>query len=271
MKIIDCFMYFDEDLILDIRLNTLGETVDKFVICEATRDHSGNKKKLNFNINKFQKFEEKINYIVVDDLPTYVKSEKKNWHENHVRDQFQRNALSRGLNEFEPTDWIIISDIDEIPNPKKIKEFNIKNKYACFLQKNFQSKINVMNITDGYWPGSKICEKKNLKSPQWLRNLKIKKKPFWKIFSDRQPQLIENGGWHFSFLKDPQSIRKKIISYAHQEYNNDKFINVKNIEKKISDTVDLFDRNITYKVMSIDDSFPDYIVNNKEKFKDWIS
>ena len=115
------------------------------------------------------------------------------------------------MEEFEPTDWVIISDIDEIPDPKKIKEFNTKYKYACFLQKNFQSKINLMNITDGYWPGSKICEKKNLKSPQWLRDIKIKKKPFWKIFSDKQPQLIENGGWHFSFLKDPQSIRKKLF------------------------------------------------------------
>ena len=127
-----------------------------------------------------------------------------------------------------------------------------------------------MNITDGYWPGSKICEKKNLKSPQWLRNIKIKKKPFWKIFSDKQPQLIENGGWHFSFLKNPKSIRKKIISYAHQEFNKEKFNNIKNIEKKITDKVDLFDRNIKYKVIKLDDSFPDYIRNNKEKFKDWI-
>ena len=152
-------MYFDEDLILDIRLNTLNEIVDKFVICEATRDHGGNKKKLNFNINKFKKFEEKINYIVVEDLPEYAISEKKDWHENHIRDQFQRNALSRGLQEFEPTDWIIISDIDEIPNPKKIKEFNIKYKYACFLQKNFQSKINLINISDGYWPEVKSVKK----------------------------------------------------------------------------------------------------------------
>ena len=69
-------MYFDEDLILDIRLNTLSEIVDKFVVCEATRDHGGNKKNLNFKISKFQKFKDKINYIVVEDLPINVKSEK---------------------------------------------------------------------------------------------------------------------------------------------------------------------------------------------------
>ena len=148
MKIIDCFMYFDEDLILEIRLNTLNEVVDKFVICEATKDHAGNEKKLNFNINKFSKFKNKINYIIVDDIPSRVKAQKKNWHENHVRDQFQRNALSRGYQDFQSNDWIMISDIDEIPDPNKIKNFDIKKKYACFLQKNFQSKINLMNITD---------------------------------------------------------------------------------------------------------------------------
>ncbi len=270
MKIIDCFMYFDEDLILEIRLNTLNEVVDKFVICEATKDHAGNEKKLNFNINKFSKFKNKINYIIVDDIPSRVKAQKKNWHENHVRDQFQRNALSRGYQDFQSNDWIMISDIDEIPDPNKIKNFDIKKKYACFLQKNFQSKINLMNITDGFWAGTKICEKKNIKSPQWLRNIKIKKKSFWKFFSENQPQLIENGGWHFSFLKDPSSIQKKISSYSHQEFNTPKFNRIESIQKRISENVDLFDRKIKYKVIKLDKNFPSYILKNKDKFKEWI-
>ena len=141
MKLIDCFMYFDEDLILDVRLNTLYDKVDRFVIVEATLDHAGNKKKLNFDFNKFKKFEKKIKYIVVDDLPKEVKRFKKNWSSAHVRDQFQRNALERGYCNYDKNDLIMISDIDEIPDPKKIKEFNIKNKYACFLQKNFQCQI----------------------------------------------------------------------------------------------------------------------------------
>ena len=77
-----------------------------------------------------------------------VGSPKKGWHENHSRDQFQRNAIERGYKELDDKDLIMISDIDEIPNPEKIDEFNIKNKFACFLQKNFQSKINLLNITD---------------------------------------------------------------------------------------------------------------------------
>ena len=88
-------MYFDEDLVLEIRLNTLNKFVDKFILCEATRDHAGNKRELNFNIDKFSNFKDKIEYIIVDDMPIKVKSLKKNWHENHIRDQFQRNALER--------------------------------------------------------------------------------------------------------------------------------------------------------------------------------
>ena len=193
MKLIDCFMYFDEDLVLDIRLNTLNDEVDKFIIVEATKNHAGENKKLNFKIENFQKFKNKIHYIVVDDMPENVKSQKKGWHENHVRDQFQRNAIERGYKEYSEDDLIMISDIDEIPNPSKIKEFNVKNKYACFLQKNFQSKINLLNTSDEDWAGTRISQKKFLKSPQWLRNLKVKKKPFWKIFR-KNVQLIKNGG-----------------------------------------------------------------------------
>ena len=270
MKIVDCFMYFDEDLVLEIRLNTLDSIVDKFVICEGTRDHSGKEKKLNFNINKFLKFKDKIKYLVIDDIPVNVGSIKKNWHQNHVRDQFQRNALSRGYQENSPEDWIMISDIDEIPDPKKIKEFDVRKKYACFMQKNFQSKINLLNTSDGYWAGTKICEKKNLKSPQWLRDIKIKKRPFWRIFSNKQPQLIEKSGWHFSFLKDPKMIQKKINSYAHQEFNTEDFKDIEKIKKRIEDRTDLFNRNINYNIVQLDNSFPDYILKNKQKFKEWI-
>ena len=269
MKLIDCFMYFDEDLILEIRLNTLNKIVDKFIIAEATRDHAGREKNLNFNIKKFEKFKDKIEYLVIDDLPINVKSKKKDWHENHIRDQFQRNALERGYKNCDPEDWIMISDIDEIPNPNEIKKFNPKNKYACLLQKNFQSKLNLLNITDIKWPGTKICQKKHLKSPQWLRNIKTKKRPFWKFFKDKEPQLIEDGGWHFSFLKEPASI-KKIISYSHQEFNKEEFIDEKKIKLKIERGKDLFNRNMKYKVIAVDESFPEYIVNNKDLFKDWI-
>ena len=89
-------------------------------------------------------------------------------------------------------------------------------------------------------------------------------------FVDERIQLIENGGWHFSFLKSPESIKEKIIAYSHQEYNKGEFTNTTLIKERISKGLDLFDRDIKYKKVEVDKSFPKYILNNKEKFKDWI-
>ena len=269
MSLYDCFMYFDEDVILDLRLNTLNEYVDTFVIAEATRDHAGKEKKLNFDIKNFSKFKDKIKYLVIDDLPIHVKSRKKNWASNHLRDQHQRNSLEKGFKNCDENDLIMISDIDEIPDPLKLSEFKMENRYACFIQKNFQSKLNLLNITDKNWMGTKICQKKYLKSPQWLRNIKTKKKPFWKFYKPKQPQLIFDGGWHFSFLKKPKDIAIKIKSYSHQEFYKDDFIDEAKIAQRIKNRQDIFDRNINYEKIEIDASFPKYIINNKEKFKDW--
>ena len=270
MKLIDCFMYFDEDVMMDIRLNILSDYVDRFVIAEATMDHAGNKKKLNFDINKYEKFKDKIRYIIVDDLPKEVKRFKKNWSSAHVRDQYQRNALERGYLDCSDDDLIMISDLDEIPRPEKIKEFNPKNKYGCFVQKDFQIKLNLHNTTLPDWGGTKICQKKNLKSPQWLRSIKIKKYPFWKFYKPKLPQLIYDGGWHFSFVKTPEKISQKLTSYAEQQFNNEKFNNIKKIKEKINNNEDLLGRDFKYRKIEIDNSYPKYIRENKEKFKNFI-
>ena len=165
----------------------------------------------------------------------------------------------------------MISDIDEIPDPKKLSEFKIKNKYACFMQRNFQSKLNLLNISNKYWMGTKICQKKYLKSPQWLRNIKTKKRPFWKFYKPKEPQLILDGGWHFSFLKKPDDISKKIKAYSHQEFYKDEFVDEEKIAIRIKNNVDLFDRDIKYKKIQIDVNFPEYVLKNKDKFKEWIA
>ena len=115
-----------------------------------------------------------------------------------------------------------------------------------------------------------------LKNFSSLRNLKNRRYPFWRIdtlFSDIKQydvKIIENGGWHFSFLKSPKDIKKKIGSYSHQEFNKSKFTDEISIAKKIDKGEDLFERNIKYKKIKVDKSFPEYIFNNKEKLKEWI-
>ena len=270
MNLIDCFMYFDEDLVLDIRLNILNKLVKKFVIVESAYDHAGNKKSLNFEIEKFKKFKDKIQYIPINELPIKKKFFKKNWRPEWHIENAQRNKLALGYEDLSDDDLIMISDIDEIPNPKKIGDFNVKNTYACFIQMNLQSKINLLNIDIKDWPGTKICKKKNLISPQWLRNIKIKKRPFWKFYKPKQPQLIYEGGWHFSFLKNPENISKKIKSFVHQELNKDNFTDIEKISKRVEEKRDIFDRNFKYQKVALDESFPEYILSNKDKFKEWI-
>ena len=268
MAIYDCFQFFDEEHILDLRLNILNQFVDFFVIVESTSDHQGKSKKLNFDLNKFKKFSNKIIYIVVDDTVEVTK-QSHSWGESLV-EQHQRNSIMKGLKKSQDEDLVILSDVDEIPDPNKLNLFDKKNKYAVFSQKMFSYKINLLNETENNWHGSKICLKKNLKSPQWLRNLKFKKYPFWRLDKFKSLQIIENGGWHFSYLQNAENITQKIKSFSHGEFNKEKFINQKNIQKKINMEKDIFDRNITLRKVEIDDSFPKYIIQNKEKFKEWI-
>ena len=183
MNIYDCFMYFDEDMLLDLRLNVLNNHVKKFVITEATYTHNGNKKKLNFNINNFKKFKDKIDYIVVDKQPPTITELKDNDTADArgkklilngmARDYYQRENLNKGLKETSDDDLVIISDLDEIPNLEGTDFRNINNKLILFKQKMFYYKLNLLYVNFD-WYGSKACKKKKFISPQWLRNIKSK-------------------------------------------------------------------------------------------------
>jgi len=268
MAIYDCFQFFNEEHILDIRINILNEFVDYFVIVESTSDHQGKQKKLNFNISAFKKFRDKIIYVVVDDTAEAIKKTHM-WGESLV-EQHQRNSIMKGLKNCNDNDLVILSDVDEIPNLKKLNLFNVKNKYAVFVQKMYNYKLNLLNETEKDWHGSKICLKKNLKSPQWLRNMKIKKYPFWRIDKPRNIQIIQDGGWHFAYLQNPENIAKKIKSFSHGEFNKNNFTNESNIEEKIKLQKDIFGRNLSLKKVELDQTFPKYIIENKEKLKNWI-
>jgi beta-1,4-mannosyl-glycoprotein beta-1,4-N-acetylglucosaminyltransferase len=218
MKIYDCFSYWDEDLLLDLRLNILNDFVDYFVIVEGNKTWQNNFKKLQFDSNRFSKFKDKIIYVPVEDLP--------NGKNPYLRENFQRNCITRGLKNSAEDDLIIISDLDEIPNPKQILKFKPKLKYAAFQQMHFYYKFNLSNKTRPFWYGSRISVNKFLKSPQWLRNLKFKKYPFWRIDKQRNLKIIGTGGWHFAYLQSPENISKKIKSFAHGEFNKQNFVNL---------------------------------------------
>ena len=264
MKVFDCTLYHDEDLILNLRFNILSNFVDKFVICESKFSHSGREKKLNFDINKFSKFKGKIIYHVVEDIPEEVENYKKGWSPNFFRENFHRNGIQNAIEKCNPDDLIIISDADEIPNLENLKKISI-NRFALFSQKNFLYKLNLLNEEN--WLGSGICYKKYLKSPQWLRNKRFLRRGFIRrIFF--KTQIISNGGWHFSFLKSPEDIAKKIKAYSHGEHKD--LHNIEYIKKSIEMKKFFIFPEKNLKQVNIENNLPDYIIKNKDKFKDWI-
>ena len=230
MKIFDCFMYFDENLLLDLRLNVLDKYVDYFVIVESCFNHKGEKKKLNFDINNFQNFKNKIIYLIYDEIPN--KEEKILDHEDSnsknvkyifnaiYRENGQRNFIINGLDKADDEDIILISDLDEIPNLAYLNFKNITEKLIFFNQEMFYYKFN-LKLPNLNWVGTRSCKKKYLKSPQWLRNIKSKKYPFYRIdlfFSDvkySNIKFINNGGWHFTNIKTAEQIKHKFESYLH--------------------------------------------------------
>ena len=295
MKIFDCFMYFDEDLILDLRLNTLNKFIDYFVIVESIYNHKGEKRKLKFNINKFKKFNKKIIYLIHNQIPSEIKQIKKNdsEHEKNTkyifnaifRENSQRNYILKGLRKAKDNDIILISDVDEIPNLKKVNFKTLKDKLIFFKQEMFYYKFN-LKLPNYNWIGTKSCKKKYLKNPQWLRNIKDRKYPFYRLdtfFSDKKftnVEIIKNGGWHFTNIKTAEQIRYKLKSYLHHREFEVNPVTKKQIEKLIKNRIAIYDLKLDKRSQKIGQGsklqkynlkkLPTYIIDNKKKYKKWI-
>jgi beta-1,4-mannosyl-glycoprotein beta-1,4-N-acetylglucosaminyltransferase len=295
MNIYDCFMYFDEDLLLDLRLNTLSKYVKKFIITEATYTHNGSKKKLKFDINKFQKFKDKIVYIVVNKDPPNILELKENETKRErgeklilngmARDYFQRESLIQGIREAQNDDLILISDLDEVPNLENLNFSKITNQIIIFKQKMFYYKLNLY-YKEFEWLGTKAIRKKNLISPQWLRNIKGKKYPLWRLdilFSKKKYSnlyFVDDGGWHFTCLKTPEELEKKLLNFAHHYEFEESGLKINDIKKLIDDKRVMYDHNIDQKeykwsgkskLENIEKKYlPKYIQLNIDKYTNWL-
>ena len=292
MKIIDCFMYFDEDMLLDIRLNILSKFVSKFVICEANFNHNGTQKKLKFDIKNFSKFRDKIIYLPLEKQPDNLKKineSDSNFLKNTktldnalLRENYQRNFLQDGLREFEENDLIAISDLDEIPN---FENFRYKNKITFFEQKMFYYKLNLI-YPNFIWVGSKICKKKHLINPQWLRNVKSKIYPYWRLdtyFSKKKYcnlGFVKNGGWHFTNIKSPEDIHYKFSNFLHHLEFEESNLKIKDLENIIKEKKVTYDHSLDKKgnkwgasvsLKKVDEKYlPSYLRENKSKYKIWF-
>ena len=295
MKIYDCFMFFDEEMLLDLRLNIMNKYVDKFIITEASYMHSGKPKKLIFDINKFSKFKDKIIYNVVDKEPGNIETINKNdsnvtkgnklIHNSIKRENYQRDVAKKFLQDAEDDDVILINDIDEIPNLDQVN-FNIINKkLIIFKQKTFYYKFNLM-YENLIWHGSRACKKKHFMTPQWLRNVKHREYPFWRLdalFSKKKYtniHYVENGGWHFTNIKSPKDLEKKFSNFLHHQDFEASGLKLNNIKEMVENKKILYDLGIDqrdYKwsgtktlIKVALTEMPEYLSLNYKKYVNWL-
>jgi beta-1,4-mannosyl-glycoprotein beta-1,4-N-acetylglucosaminyltransferase len=298
MKIYDCFTFFNELDVLEMRLNILDKHVDNFILVESTQTHSGKNKDLVFknNIDRFKKFSEKITHIVVDDMP--IQENENRW----ILENFQRNAIMRGLTRCDDEDIILISDLDEIPNPDTFGQVNAlltkksdNHDYFYKIVNKIKEKYDAQSIYKlvkrilHYMPtGSKkiISFKQRLYyyylngfiNNDWIGTKAVLYKDLVKHFKATPQQIressaktiINDGGWHFSYLLSPEDISKKIRSFAHSEFDKEEFTDIERIKNKINKGEDLFGRKDKITYVAIDDSYPKYITENIEVYSHYI-
>ena len=288
-------MYFDEEIVLDVRLNTLNDFVDYFVIVESKFTHKGEKRDLKFNHEKFNKFKDKIIYLIYDKVPTKVEMIKPEDNEGTkygkyilnaaYRENSQRNFIQDGLQNAKSDDIILISDVDEIPNLSEINFNKISQKILLFKQNMFYYKFN-LHIPNFRWTGTKGCKKKDLVNPQWLRNIKDRKYSIFRLdtfFSDKKysnAKIIEDGGWHFSNIKTAKEIEHKLKSYLHHLEFDLKPLTTNQIEEMIKNKQAIYDLKVDKRINKIGtgsklekfefSKLPIYIQKNKNNFKEWV-
>lgn len=262
-NVYDCFPFFNELDVLEIRLEELWDVVDRFIIVEAIKTHSNKPKPLYFNENlkRFEKYLNKITYYVVEDIPAY--SPNDTW----TIERHQRDCIMRCLNDCSDDDVVIISDVDEIPSKHAVEDYlsrysdGRKTGLKCFEQSLSYYYLNC--VSDIPWRYSVILPFADLKklTPCGAR-----------YFGDntggyKDDRIIKNGGWHFSYMGGPDKVKEKIGATAHQEFNTPELNNMGNIIDALEKGRDVYGRNHKYKFENVSDSYPLYVQRNIRKLE----
>ncbi len=283
--IYDCFAFFNELELLEIRLNELDEVVDKFVLVEATRTFQKQPKPLYFQENKhlFKAFEHKITHIVVDKYPSFWKKFRVPTPWDY--DDHQKEHILLGLKNCKDDDVIIVSDLDEIPRAEKVKEYAytegikvFRQYFACYFLNNICKKINdyegkakaqINENGFGWWQGSVMLSFKELRTITKT----IEKTRLQRDLSEPQVKIIREGGWHFSYMGGIERIIKKLESLAHPEFNIGSYKDVQKIKSLIASGKSLFNENEVFQKTDIFNTnilFPKYVKENINKFQNLI-
>lgn len=283
----DCFIFFNELELLELRLHELAGVVDKFVIVEAQRTFTNKPKPLFFqeNRDRFHEFADRIIHVAVTDSPDVSDP----W----AVEQFQRNCIARGLTQCRPDDWILISDLDEIPRATTVQRVSREYPYPRgwwtdlvvrpairffsgwkftqgrvrrnhpyifkFQQSNHRHFINCVTVNPpeaAVWHGTRMLYYRDFISAQLARHSGCR--------------IVKDGGWHFTSMGGVERIVQKIQSFSHQEYNQPGFVDAARIQAVINQGKALFDSREELRIAPLDDTYPRYVLEHREAFAAWI-
>lgn len=270
MRVFDCFTFYNEFDILELRLQELWNTVDYFVIAEANSTHQARPKSfyLKDNWERFEKYSSKIRHVMIDDMP--------NSQDTWVNERFQRRALSRGLTDLDPSDIVIVSDCDEIPRPAAIDAIkddeNNYNRYVLSIPLNY-FKLNFMMINPLFRQRNIIVTRgKAFTDPQREREFTFDKGNYPTSYADNNFCILEHGGWHFTYFGHTEFAKNKILNFAHAETNRPEIMNNLNVDYMIENKVGLlgFNYHERFEYITVDDYFPETVINNLDKYKNMI-
>jgi len=256
-RIFDCFSFFNELEVLEIRLNTMAAHVDYVVLAESNRTHQNAPKELHYENNKmrFAQFHDKIIHVIVDDMPDAANAKSREHH--------QRRAINRGLTQAQPNDVVIISDVDEILRPSTLAQVREQDGYFLFNMPMYQFYLNA-RATDAGWNKSfAFSHRLAARVPDWNFVRVLQQETFDKFAGENY--LIREAGWHFTFLGGADRVREKLNSYIHRDQVPEELLTEAGAAKRLASGYDIGGARMT-RFVDIDETFPAYVRDNLDLF-----
>jgi len=266
MKTYDCFTFFNELDVLEIRLQEGWDSVDTFVIAESNMSHSGKSKDyiLLDNWDRFKPYADKITRIQVDDMPDTPDS----W----VREKYQRWSLTKGLTDLQKDDLVITSDLDEIPRAEAIEMIKTdQNNYDRYLlgMPMFQFRMNYMKIFER----TRQCSIMVARGRCYTNGNQEREFTFPWNTKPKDIITIEHAGWHFTYFGDDSNAVTKIKNFAHTETDVPRFTTNKlTIDYMVENKCGLWglDHPERFEYVKVDDYFPKCITEDLDRWKHMI-
>lgn len=265
--IYDAFMFCAELDVLELRIHTLGPVVDRFVLVEGSQTFQGQPKPMVYkeHASRFKPILEQYGCELIHVPVTVFPMTDNPWEIEY----FQRNAILRGLKDALPDDLILVSDVDEIPNPGMVlavagaheSRLLPADAVVCCEQVLYAYTLNWRHTRP--WYGTRMLRRSAIDFLQELRST-VMPRPGEKV--------LKGAGWSFSSFGGAQAVREKLQAFAHSECNTPEHTDPAHIERCIQEGRGILPTdNFDMVWAEVDDTYPPYLVAHPEQFEHWLA